>query len=195
MRSIVRVSLLSLCIAAGAGCKKKPEADASKGSAAGSGSAMAGSDMAKGSDTPAGSGSDMAGSAAAGSGSAADTGSAGAKTLYDRLGGQAGVAAIVDENFKNVTADKRINKRFEKVDIVELKKKINDLICMATKGPCQYKGLPVGDAHKGMKITEADFAAFAEDFGKALDAKGVQKAEKDELFALIGPLKADVVGH
>ena len=191
MRSIVRVSLLSLCIAGAVGCKKKPAADASKGSAAGSGSAMAGSaDMAKGSDMPAGSGS---AAAPAGSGSTADSGSAAAKTLYDRLGGQAGVASIVDENFKNVMADKRINKHFEKVDVVELKKKVNDLICMATKGPCEYKGLSVADAHKGLKITEADFGAFAEDFSKALDAKGVQKAEKDELFALIGPLKGDVV--
>ena len=50
------------------------------------------------------------------------------------------------------------------------------------------------DAHKGMKITDAEFTALVEDLVKALDKFKVPKAEKDELLGALGGMKKDIVG-
>jgi hemoglobin len=47
--------------------------------------------------------------------------------------------------------------------------------------------------HKGMKITTADFNALVEDLVKALDTFNVPKQEKDELIAILAPMKKDIV--
>src|SRR5437879_2519155 len=61
-------------------------------------------------------------------------------TLFTRLGGKVAIEGIVDELLKNVGADNRINQRFAKVDLVDLRVKLVDLICESTKGPCKYQG-------------------------------------------------------
>jgi hemoglobin len=48
-------------------------------------------------------------------------------------------------------------------------------------------------AHAGMGLTNADFDALVEDLVKALDAAGVQQKEKDDLLAILGPMRADIV--
>jgi len=116
------------------------------------------------------------------------------KSLYDRLGGTDAIKAVVHEFTTNVAADKRINKRFAKTDIPKLEQSLVDQICEATGGSCKYKGKNMVDAHKGMKITEAEFTAMVEDLVKALDKFKVQKKEKDELLAALGGMKGDIVG-
>jgi hemoglobin len=49
------------------------------------------------------------------------------------------------------------------------------------------------DAHKNMKITEAQFAALVEDLRMALEEKGVGEGERNDLFALLAPMKDDIV--
>ncbi|HEX6943710.1 MAG TPA: hypothetical protein VF128_12330 [Gemmatimonadaceae bacterium] len=48
-------------------------------------------------------------------------------------------------------------------------------------------------AHQGMGLTNADFDALVEDLVKALDSAGVQQKEKDELLAILGPKRTDIV--
>ena len=50
------------------------------------------------------------------------------------------------------------------------------------------------DAHKGMKITEADFNALVEDLTKSLDKFKVGEKEKGELLSALGGMKGDIVG-
>jgi len=44
-----------------------------------------------------------------------------------------------------------------------------------------------------MGLTNADFDALVEDLVKALDTAGVPQTEKDELLAVLGPMRADIV--
>src|SRR5688572_13620580 len=116
-----------------------------------------------------------------------------AKSLYDRLGGEKAIAAVIDDFLKNVLADKRINKFFAKADAKKLTKLLNEQVCEATGGPCKYSGKNMKDAHKGMKVSEADFKALVEDLTKALDKHKVPKKEKDELLGALGGMKGDIV--
>jgi hemoglobin len=118
------------------------------------------------------------------------------KSLYDRLGGKDGIKAVVDTFVKNVAADKRINKLFAKTTGAKLehfKQMLIDQICEATGGDCKYTGKSMKDAHKGMKISETQFNALVEDLKMALEEKQVGEGERNDLFALLAPMKDDIV--
>jgi hemoglobin len=118
-----------------------------------------------------------------------------AGTLYDRLGGQPAVAKVVDDFVAIVIKDERINKRFENIDGANLKKQLNDQICNASGGGCEYKGKDMKTAHTGMKITDAEFDALVEDLVKALKDNGVKDAEIQELGGALEKLRPEIVGH
>jgi hemoglobin len=51
------------------------------------------------------------------------------KSLYDRLGGQPAITAVVDDFVGNVAADPRINELFARTDIARLKRLLVEQIC------------------------------------------------------------------
>src|ERR1043166_4780303 len=117
------------------------------------------------------------------------------KSLYDRLGGQPAVTAVVDDFVGNVAADNRINGFFARTDIARLKKNLSDQICQGTGGPCTYTGRDMATAHKGMNITDAQFNALVEDLKKTLDKFKVPDREQGDLLAVLGPMKPQIVGQ
>ena len=126
---------------------------------------------------------------------AVDTAAAAPKSLYDRLGGKEAITVVIDDFVANVAADKRINARFAKTNIPHLKQMLVDQVCSATGGPCTYTGKNMKDAHKGMKITDADFNALVEDLTQSLDKHNVGAQEKTELLTALGSMKGDIVGQ
>src|SRR5215475_14668588 len=127
--------------------------------------------------------------------SAALLGNALAQTpsLYERLGKKPAIKAVVNEFVSRVAADTRINKKFAKTNIDRVKFMLVEQICGATGGPCKYTGLDMKTAHKNMKVTEGEFGALVEDLVGALDKFNVPAQEKNELLAILGPLKSQIV--
>jgi hemoglobin len=117
------------------------------------------------------------------------------RSLYDRLGGQGAIVAVVDDFVGNVAADNRINKFFAKTDIPRFKKLLADQICAGTGGPCTYTGRDMKSAHAGMGINDAQFNALVEDLVKSLDKFKVPEKEKGELLGVLGPMKPSIVGQ
>ncbi len=116
-----------------------------------------------------------------------------ATSLYNRLGGKEAITAVVDQFVANVASDVRINGRFATTDIPRLKKHLVDQVCSASGGPCTYSGRDMKTTHAGMKVTNGDFTALVEDLVAALDKFKVPAREKEELLALLGPMKKDIV--
>ncbi|HVE51568.1 MAG TPA: group 1 truncated hemoglobin [Casimicrobiaceae bacterium] len=117
------------------------------------------------------------------------------KPLYERLGGQPAIVAVVDDFVGNVAADNRINGFFAKTDIPRLKRLLVEQICAGTGGPCKYTGRDMRSAHAGMNINDAQFNALVEDLVKTLDKFKVPKQEQGELLAVLGPMKPQIVGQ
>ncbi len=115
------------------------------------------------------------------------------KTLYERLGGEAAIKAVVDDFVANVGADTRINQYFANADLDRLKGHLVNQIGQASGGPQQYTGRDMKTAHAGMGIDEPAFNALVEDLVKALDKFSVPEQEKSELLAVLGPMKGDIV--
>ena len=117
------------------------------------------------------------------------------KSLYDRLGGQPAITAVVDDFVGNVAADSRINGFFAKTDIPRLKRLLVEQICAGTGGPCTYTGRSMPEAHRGMHITDAQFGALVEDLTKSLNKFKVPEKEQADLLAVLGPMKPSIVGQ
>jgi len=115
-------------------------------------------------------------------------------TLYERLGGQPAVVAVVDDFVGNVAADQRINHFFAHTSADRLKQLLVQQICAGTGGPCTYTGRSMQEAHHGMGVTDADFNALVEDLVKTLDKFKVPQPEQQELLGVLGPMKGQIVG-
>jgi len=115
------------------------------------------------------------------------------KSLYERLGGQAAVSAVVDEFAGIVLKDDRINKKFAKSDANRLVTNLKSFVCFATGGPCKYEGRDMQTSHRNMGVTEGEFNALVEDLVKALDKFNVPATEKNELLGALAGLKGQIV--
>jgi len=117
------------------------------------------------------------------------------KSLYGRLGGKPVITAVVDDFVARVVGDPRINRFFTQHDTTVLKVKLIDQICEASGGPCKYTGKDMQTAHQGMGITHADFDALVDDLVTTLDKFKfwIPEKEKNELLAVFGPLRKDIV--
>jgi hemoglobin len=115
------------------------------------------------------------------------------KPLYERLGGQDAIKAVVEDFVGNIAADPAINGRFASTDIPHLKQMLVDQICEATGGPCKYTGKSMPEAHAGMHISDAEFGALVADLQKSLDKFKVPAREQGELVGALGGMKGDIV--
>lgn len=117
------------------------------------------------------------------------------KSLYDRLGGKPALEAVVGELWAITAKDARINKYFAKTKPEVFASQLVDFLCQASGGPCKYAGKNMYDAHTGMKLSEADFNALAENIVKALDKFKVPATEKGEVMNMLGGLKQATINH
>ncbi len=118
------------------------------------------------------------------------------KTLYERLGGYAGVSAVVDEFADRLFADTRINQFFVGMGDdtrASFKQKNKNLVCNVTGGPCKVISRNANVVHGGLGITAADFDVVAGHLKDVLVEFKVPDAEQDELFAIILSLRPAIV--
>jgi hemoglobin len=115
------------------------------------------------------------------------------KSLYDRLGGQPAITAVIEEFVARTTTDPRIMDRFFNVDATNLKKLLVEFVCVATGGPCKYEGRSMEDSHASMYLVDDEFGALVEDLVGALDKFKVPEKEKGEILGALGPLKPAMV--
>ena len=131
---------------------------------------------------------------AARAGAAQDNmGASAQKSLYERLGGQQAINAVIDDFAARVLADARINQKFARSNPERLVFHLKEQVCAVTGGPCKYTGNSMPKAHHNMKVTEGEFGALVEDLVATLDKFHVGAAEKTEVLGALGGLKSQIV--
>ena len=124
------------------------------------------------------------------------------KPLYDRLGGEAAIKAVIDDFVARAAPDPKVNfsrkgtpqewqATPENVD--HLKRMLVDLVGMVTGGPQKYTGRSMKEAHRGMAITQAEFDALAGHLKASLDKFKVPAREQDELLKIVASTAPDIV--
>jgi hemoglobin len=120
-------------------------------------------------------------------------------SLYDRLGGVYNIATVVDDLIDRIMVDPRLNanprvdEAHHRVAPAGFKFLVTEMVCWAAGGPQQYSGRPMGDSHRDLMITEAEWQAFMDDFQQTLDKFQVPQAERDELNAIVESTKDGIV--
>jgi hemoglobin len=119
---------------------------------------------------------------------------AGAKaSLYDRLGGQIGVAAIADSLIDRVSADPMLGRSFRDSKLERIKMLLAEQICDLSGGPCHYSGDSMKEVHAGHHISEAEFYGMVAGLREVLKERHVSHGAANELLRLLAPMKRDVV--
>jgi hemoglobin len=120
-------------------------------------------------------------------------------TLYERLGGVYGIAAVVDDFVDRVMSDPRLNanarvdEAHHRVSPAGFKYLVTEMVCWATGGPQKYTGRSMRDSHQHLMITAGEWNAFLDDFQATLDQFGVPAAEQAELKAIVQSTRGDIV--
>jgi hemoglobin len=120
-------------------------------------------------------------------------------SLYERLGGVYSIATVVDDFIDRIMIDPRLNanplvdEAHHRVTPPGFKYLVTEMVCWATGGPQQYSGRSMGDSHMHLKISNAEWQAFEDDFQQTLDKFHVPAAEQAELKAIVASTKADIV--
>jgi hemoglobin len=116
-----------------------------------------------------------------------------AASLYARMGGAPVVAAVVADTIDGVAADPRLNQSFQGTNLRRVKQKLAEQLCQLAGGGCTYTGDTMRQVHAGHHIGEAEFYGLVEQLRSALRRHGVALRERNELLALLAPMKRDVV--
>ncbi|MES9834193.1 MAG: group 1 truncated hemoglobin [Candidatus Thiodiazotropha sp. LLP2] len=114
-------------------------------------------------------------------------------TLYVRLGGQEGIAAIVEDIWTNHTINPAIKQRYEASDPENVKRLVREFFGAGIGGPETYTGKDMLAAHKGMNISDKEFVAVVDDVLGALDKNDVGQKERDEVLSILYSMKGDIV--
>ena len=119
-----------------------------------------------------------------------------ADSLYKRLGGYDAIAAVTDDFIGRLVTDPSLGKYFtgHSTDSKQrIRQHVVDFLCLATGGPCVYKGRDMKTTHAGLGITGAEWDAGVKHLVATLDKFKVPTKEKDDLLAAASGLKKDIV--
>lgn len=120
-------------------------------------------------------------------------------SLYERLGGVYPIATVVDAFIERLLVNETLNANpaiaaaRSNVPKAGLKYHVTSFLVQATGGPEVYVGHSMKTAHTHLNIAEEEWDAMAADFQTILDQFAVPKAEQEELFALVGTVKPEIV--
>ena len=123
------------------------------------------------------------------------------KSLWERLGGEPAVKAVVHDLVAAAAADPKVNFtrngqfKLDADGIAKLKARLVEFVSSVTGGPLPYSGRSMRTVHVGMKITDDEFNALAVDLATVLKKYSVPQAEIDELMTIIGTTRKDIVGQ
>ena len=115
------------------------------------------------------------------------------RSLYDRLGGEGAVTAVVEDFVGRAAVDSRINGKFARTDVPRLKAMLVEQVSAASGGPGPYTGRGMRETHDGMGVTAGEFDALVGDLVATLNRFNVPDAEQQELLGILGPLRSDIV--
>ncbi|WP_233579006.1 group I truncated hemoglobin [Tautonia sociabilis] len=119
--------------------------------------------------------------------------------LWDRLGGEEAVRAVVDDFVARTSRNPEVNFTrdgrypLDEDGVRRLKDLLVQFISEASGGPLVYEGRPMGPVHRGMGITRAEFDAMAADLAASLREYEVPQAEIDELLAAVESTRGQIV--
>ena len=124
--------------------------------------------------------------------SACQTTSSNSATLYEDLGENAGLEAIVERSFYYTLQDERIADKWENSNVDRVKKYLIQQLCDISDGPCTYTGQSMARVHSGLGLTSLHFNALVENFQKSMDDNNIPYRTQNRLLARLASMHGDI---
>ena len=110
-----------------------------------------------------------------------------------KFGGQAGLAALMDDFVARLRADPRTAAFFKDTEPRHLASQLTAQLCQLLGGACVYEGPTMRDVHDGLGIARRDFNALVELLQDAMSARNISFAAQNRLLAHLAPMYRDIV--
>jgi len=114
-------------------------------------------------------------------------------TIYDAIGGDTALVAVVDDFYGRVLADPDLAGFFAGTNMTRLKGRQAEFFAAALGGPLPYTGASIRDAHRGRAIAQRHFDLVAGHLVAALVTAGVPDATVTRIVAAVAPLAGEIV--
>lgn len=116
-------------------------------------------------------------------------------SLFDRLGGTAGIDKIVDTATAAHLANPTIKTRFLNArDIDRAKRMAKEFFAHgASGGAFPYSGKDMVEAHKGMNINEQEYLAATDDILDALAKHDIAEDTRNDVLGILYSLKGMII--
>jgi len=115
------------------------------------------------------------------------------QTLFERIGGKAALATVVDEFYRRVVGDKLLAPFFEGTDMARQRGHQAAFLTQALGGPANYSGKVMSAAHAGRGIQKQHFGAVAGHLAATLRWAGVSEPELGTIMATAAGLEDSIV--
>ncbi len=128
----------------------------------------------------------------------AETPSAETKTLFERLGGTAGITSIVDDVIEAHMNNPAINARFKPYQeqperLAEIRQHTIEFFSAGSGGPVEYKGRDMPATHQGMHITAEEYMYVIDDIMGVLEKHNIDEQSKKDVLAILWSLKDTIM--
>lgn len=114
------------------------------------------------------------------------------QTLYQELGGEAGLSAIVDGLLARIATDPRIVHHFQETDIALFRARAIEHFCLVADGGCVYHGESMAHSHRGLNITQADFDALVGHLIESMKEQHIPLSTRNAFLKRLAPMYADI---
>jgi hemoglobin len=114
-------------------------------------------------------------------------------SVFERLGGEAGVRAFVDELARRTADDPQLGPLFDSIDKTALQEHRERYFAAVLGGPEQYSGRGMRHAHRTLRLTDAHLDRFVDIADESLVAVGASADAIRELRALVEGLRSVIV--
>lgn len=114
-------------------------------------------------------------------------------SIYEEIGGQDALIAVVDDFYERVLADPDLTTFFTGINLPRLKGMQVEFFAGALGGPDQYHGRTMQEVHRGRGIAQNHFDLVAGHLNDALTAAGVPADTADTIIGTVAPLADDIV--
>lgn len=116
-------------------------------------------------------------------------------SIYEAIGGEPALVAVVDDFYVRVLADPQLAGFFAGTNMSKLKGRQVEFFAAALGGPDPYRGVGMREVHVGRGISQADFEKVAFHLTGALAAAGVPAETIMQIVEAITPLADDIVSR
>lgn len=120
------------------------------------------------------------------------------KSLFERLGGKAGITAIVDDVIQAHMNNPAINARFKPYKdqperFAEIRQHTIEFFSAGSGGSVEYKGNDMTTTHQGMNISAAEYMYVIDDIMGVLKKHNIDYESQKDVLGILWSLKDTII--